>query len=421
MKYNVSIEKEGRLYKVGTLGGTDHNDTVFTYDGAYLNDTSTAALSVSLPLEEVSFDPARTRIFFEGMLPEGFIRHSLADRMHIDESDYISMLHNLGRECIGAVRITTDDETDDEEYIPVTKQEIEQLAAEGATKSTEIITKTHLSLAGASGKVGLYYDESSDKWYLPVGTAPSTHIVKQSHVRLKGIVTNERLSMLTAEKCGIDTAESFIINTGSASEEEVLYATKRYDRIITNGSRRIGALPRPDRLHQEDFAQALGIPSSRKYEKEDDHYLVQMFKLLREYSTDPIEDQLKLWDRVIFDYLIGNTDAHIKNFSLLYSSDMRSIRLAPAYDIISTVVYDSSTREMSMKIGNALDIEDVTTESFEQAASEIGLGKSLAMKRYNIMFDKFERSLREAALELANEGFGAAMNICGKILEKCHL
>ena len=227
--------------------------------------------------------------------------------------------------------------------------------------------------------------------------------------------------MLTAAKCGIDTAESFIINTGSAAEEEVLYATKRYDRIITDSSRRIGALPRPDRLHQEDFAQALGIASSNKYEKENDHYLVQMFKLLREYSTDPIEDQLKLWDRVIFDYLIGNTDAHIKNFSLLYSSDMRSIRLAPAYDIISTVVYESSTREMSMKIGNAVDIDNVTTESFEQAASDVGLGKTLAMKRYNVMFDNFEKSLREAASELADEGFGTAMDMCWKILEKCHI
>lgn len=421
MKYNVSIEKEGRLYKVGTLEGTDHNDTVFAYDGEYLNDMSATALSVSLPLEEVRFDPVKTRTFFEGMLPEGFIRHSLADRMHIDEKDYISMLHNLGRECIGAVRITTDDETIDEEYIPVTKQEIEQLAAEGATKSTEIVTKTHLSLAGASGKVGLYYDESLDKWYLPAGTAPSTHIVKQSHVRLKGIVTNERLSMLTAAKCGIDTAESFIVNTGAATESEVLYATKRYDRMITDRSEKIGALARPDRLHQEDFAQALGIPSSQKYEKAEDHYMAQMFRVLRECSADPVQDQLKLWDRVIFNYLIGNTDAHIKNYSLLYSPDMRSIRLAPAYDIVSTVVYENSTREMSMKIGNVMDIDDVTAESFEQVASEVGLGRSLAMKRYNMMRDKFERALSEAALELAEEGFGAAVDICRKILEKCHL
>lgn len=416
MKYNVSIEKEGRLYKVGTLEGTDHNDTVFTYDGAYLNDTSATALSISLPLEEVSFDPIRTRTFFEGILPEGFIRHFLADRMHIDETDYISMLHNLGRECIGAVRISKDDEVSKEEYIPVTDREIEQLAAEGAAISTEIVTKTHLSLAGASGKVGLYYDLDSDKWYLPVGTAPSTHIVKQSHVRYKGIVANERLSMLTAAKCGIETAESFIVNTGAAAESEVLYATKRYDRMITDNSEKIGTLARPNRLHQEDFAQALGISSAQKYEKAEDHYMAQMFKVIREYSADPIQDQLKLWDRVIFNFLIGNTDAHIKNYSLLYSPDMRSIRLAPAYDIVSTVVYENSTREMSMKIGNTIGIDDVTSESFEQAASDIRLGRSLAMKRYDMMFNRFENSLREAADELNEEGFRTAMNLCGQIL-----
>ena len=74
-----------------------------------------------------------------------------------------------------------------------------------------------------------------------------------------------------------------------------------------------------------------------------------------------------------------------------------------------------------MKIGNVMDIDDVTAESFEQVASEVGLGRSLAMKRYNMMRDKFERALSEAALELADEGFGAAVDMCRKILEKCHL
>ena len=416
MKYNVSIEKEGKLYRAGILEGTDHNDVGFTYDSAYLKDPAAVALSISLPLEEMSFNPVKTRNFFDGMLPEGFIRHSLAERMHLDENDYISILSNLGRECIGAVRISKEDEVSAEKYIPVTDREIEQLAAEGAAISTEIVTKTHLSLAGASGKVGLYYDPGSDTWYLPVGTAPSTHIVKQSHVRYKGIVANERLSMLTAAKCGIDTAESFIVNTGAAAESEVLYATKRYDRIITDSSEKIGTLVRPNRLHQEDFAQALGISSSQKYEKAEDHYMAQMFKVLREYSADPIQDQLKLWDRVIFNYLIGNTDSHIKNYSLLYSPDMRSIRLAPAYDIVSTVVYENSTREMSMKIGNAIGIDDVTSESFEQAASDIGLGRSLAMKRYDMMFNRFENSLREAADELNEEGFRTEMDLCGQIL-----
>lgn len=95
---------------------------------------------------------------------------------------------------------------------------------------------------------------------------------------------------------------------------------------------------------------------------------------------------------------------------------LMTIRLAPAYDIISTVVYESSTRELSMKIGNAAVIDDVTAESFEQAASEIGLGISLAMKRYNMMLDGFESALREAAGELNGEGFVAATDLSGKIL-----
>ena len=100
---------------------------------------------------------------------------------------------------------------------------------------------------------------------------------------------------------------------------------------------------------------------------------------------------------------------------------MRSIRLAPAYDIVSTVVYESSTREMSMKIGQSINIDEVTAESFEKAASDIGLGRNLAMSRYYEMLDKFEISLREAANELNEEGFTAAIDLCEKILGRLSL
>ena len=416
MNYVISIEKHGILHKAGTLHGTDHNDMCFDYDADYLTDPDAHALSISLPLQKEPFDPVRTRTFFEGMLPEGFIRHTLADRMHIDDNDYPTMLCNLGRECLGAVRITGDNDPISEGYTPIGAREIARLASEGATRSTDIVAKTHLSLTGASGKVGLYYDEETGTWYLPEGTAPSTHIVKQSHVRLNGIVTNEQLAMLTAAKCGIETANSFIINTGNASESEVLYATKRYDRAIDDSSRKINSLKRPYRLHQEDFAQALNIPSSRKYEGEYDHYLSGMFNILRNYSSDPLDDQLKLWDRIVFNSLIGNTDSHIKNFSLLYSSDMRSIRLAPAYDIISTVIYESSTRDLSMKIGGATTIDDITRDSFIRAASEAGIGSILAMKHYDSICNIFENALRESASELAVSGFTIATDICEQIL-----
>ena len=117
------------------------------------------------------------------------------------------------------------------DYQKLTIDEVSQLAREGAMETAELVTKSHLSLAGASGKVGLYYDENNKDWYLPKGAAPSTHIVKQSHVRLDGIVTNEQLCMMTAGNMGIEIPESFIVNVGDGRDEEVLLATKRENRL----------------------------------------------------------------------------------------------------------------------------------------------------------------------------------------------
>lgn len=118
------------------------------------------------------------------------------------------------------------------EYRKLTNDEVKKLAKEGATESAELVTKSHLSLTGASGKVGLYYD--GKHWFLPIGEAPSTHIVKQSHIRLKRIVWNEQLCLLTAKKLGIEIPDSFIIHLGSAEDEDVLFATKRYDRKMND-------------------------------------------------------------------------------------------------------------------------------------------------------------------------------------------
>ena len=191
------------------------------------------------------------------------------------------------------------EDSDHAGYKLLTVDRVKELASEGAAKSTQMLMESHLSLAGASGKVGLYYDVDNDEWYLPEGVAPSNYIVKQSHVRLSGIVLNEQLCMLTARELGIDVPNSFILNTGKGTDSEILFATERYDRI-TNSKKRIDGLQVPFRLHQEDFAQALGIPSSQKYETEKKGYLSKMFRLIREYAADPLTEQIKLWKRICF-------------------------------------------------------------------------------------------------------------------------
>ena len=316
-RLSVYIEISGTNEYVGEIAGIDSNDACFTYADSYLDNSEHRAISIGLPLEEKTFNARRTRIFFEGLLPEGFTRRCVAEWMHMDENDYISILVGLGRECLGAIKILEEsDEMLTPEYRELSSEEVYALASEGAAESAELVTKSHLSLTGASGKVGLYYNEKEEKWYLPIREAPSTHIVKQSHVRLKKIVANEQLCLLTAKHLGIEIPESFIVTTDVEDEEAVLFATKRYDRKFMKGGNVIDGLPVPRRLHQEDFAQALGIAAFNKYEKNNEGYLKQLFDVLRVHSADPMTDFLKLWDICVFNYLIGNTDNHIKIFKL---------------------------------------------------------------------------------------------------------
>ncbi len=415
----VLIEINGLNVQVGNIYGKTTKDARFRYADDYLCNKENKAISLSLPLNEVEFDPMRTKNYFEGLLPEGFTRRCVAKWIHSDAEDYISILKELGKECLGAVKIASNDDPDVlPDYKLLDKSQVEKLAREGASEAVDIVTKSHLSLTGASGKVGLYLDKENNAWYRPIGSAPSTHILKQSHVRLERIVTNEQLCLLTAKKLGIEVPESFIIRSEENDADTLLFATERYDRKISDNARRINDLILPYRLHQEDFAQALGVPAADKYEKNNAHYLKRAFDLLLKYSANPLTDQLKLWDICIFNYLVGNTDNHIKNLSLLYSTDMKKIRLAPAYDIVSTVIYEGSTKNMALSIGGNYDIYKISRESFEKEAKDIGIGQSIAMKHFDDMCNKFEKTLLQSGRELENLGFFHAQKLADRILSK---
>lgn len=418
-KLIVNIEIEGSQTYVGNIFCGNQGEGRFQYAPGYLEKNGASAISISLPLQAEPFTEQETRNFFEGLLPEGFTRRSVAQWIHANENDYLSILARLGNECLGAIQIAEEgQERSQDGYELLADEQVARLAKEGATQSAELLVKSHLSLTGASGKVGLYFYPETRKWYLPMGQAPSTHIVKQSHVRLNGIVANEQICLLTAKQLGIEVPDSFIISTGGTEDSDVLFATKRYDRILEKDCSRICDIPRPFRLHQEDFAQALGISSADKYEPYGGEYLKAVFDLLRAYSANPLEDQLKLWDIVIFNYFIGNTDNHIKNLSLLYDKHLKGIRLAPAYDIISTIVYESSTRNMSMSVGGRLDLDEIGRQEFLAEAEKIGMGKKLAMRRFDAMAERFENALSEAARFLDGEGFSQAKALGELILQR---
>ena len=172
-----------------------------------------------------------------------------------------------------------------------------------------------------------------------------------------------------------------------------------------------------DIVANEQLTQS--VPSSRKYEKSPEQgYLKGMFALLRRYSVSPIEDQLRLWDRIVFDCLIGNTDAHLKNFSLIYGRDGRGIRLSPAYDLVSTCVYESSTREMAFHIGGEYDIRKVSEDHFRTMAREVGLGEKMALRRLERIRKRFLSALKEASEDLQARGFERAGWLADRIREE---
>ena len=413
MEFIVSIEKKGKPCKVGIISGSWSEDAVFRYSEDYLRKPDSVPISISLPLRDGSFSRDETKKFFDGLLPEGFTRRSVAGRLKLDEDDYLSILYSLGRECIGALRIYREGEELNASYEKLGVDRIKQLAAEGATESAALVVEARLSLTGASGKVGLYRSPVGE-WYLPHGTAPSTHIVKQSHVRLSRIVPNELLCIKTAARCGIDVPETTVIDAGEGRDDDILLASKRFDRVFSGQPDLTDGLPVPLRLHQEDFAQALGISAKDKYEQ-GRHYLADMFRLLRTCSARPVEDQLKLWDIIVFNYLIGNTDGHLKNFSLIYSPDLASVRLAPAYDIINATGYEGMTRRLAFAIGGEQLIDDVTRDSFIKAVREVGLGERMAMRRFDDMTARFIPALFETTDELSHN-FPEAHELRDKIM-----
>lgn len=183
-----------------------------------------------------------------------------------------------------------------------------------------------------------------------------------------------------------------------------------------HSKRMLNGLACPLRLHQEDFAQALGIRSSEKYEQKGGRYLSRIFQLVRAVSADPIHDQLQLLDILIFDKLIGNTDNHIKNLSLLYNADLSSVRLAPAYDLVSTLVYKESTADMSIAIDGELRWDRIDKDTFIRAHEEMGLSKRIVTSEYERLEKVFTNALQEAAMELKDEGFLNSEEIAKKIL-----
>ena len=364
---------------VGRLVQDDGGQMVFDYAESWLNKPGATALSQSLPLRPKRFRSKECRGFFAGILPEEATREIIARNLGISARNDHAMLERIGGECAGAVTFMPAGEGLPERhygYRTLSAQELAAIIRELPTRPLLAGEEgIRLSLAGAQDKLAVRIE--GDDVCLPLGGAPSTHILKPAVARFEGVVFNEALCMKLAVAAGLPTAAVEIRNIDGMN----YLLVERYDR---HHRQEPGKAPVIERLHQEDFCQAQGIVPEHKYQKEGGPSLRQCFALLREVSSAPVVDLARLLDAVIYNYLVGNNDAHGKNFSLLYrgiGTDDVEIRLAPLYDIVSTVYYPELHRDMAMKIGGEYSSDKVMPKEFEKLAEEAELGKPLVRRR----------------------------------------
>ncbi|MFM8769357.1 MAG: type II toxin-antitoxin system HipA family toxin, partial [Rubrivivax sp.] len=240
-----------------------------------------------------------------------------------------------------------------------------------------------LSLAGAQDKLPVVFD--GQRIGLPKGNEPSTHILKPAIAAVAHSVLNEGYCLALAQAMGLPAAQAQIFEV---AERQVLLVT-RYDR-------RAGDDGTPTRLHQEDFCQALGVVPEMKYQNEGGPDLKACFDLLRKATRPSAPQVLKLLDAVVFNALIGNHDAHAKNFSLLYAGATPT--LAPLYDLLSTAVYAHLTPKMAMKLGGKYKFTEVQARHWEQFAQAAGLSKAQTRKRVLRMAQDLPRVAGELQL-----------------------
>ncbi len=363
----------------GHLVQDDSGEMSFEYVESWLNRPGSTPLSQSLRLRKERFKRKECRGYFAGILPEESKREIIAHNLGISARNDYAMLERIGGECAGAVTFIAQGQAlpeRDYSYRKLSEQELAAILKELPKRPLLAGEEgIRLSLAGAQDKVAVRIE--SHEVSLPLGGAPSTHILKPAVERFDGIVFNEALCMKLAAAAGLPAAA---VETRNVEGMDYLLV-ERYDRIHRPAP---GGEPMLERLHQEDFCQAHGIVSEHKYQKEGGPSLKQCFALLREVSSAPVIDLARLLDAVIYNYLVGNNDAHGKNFSLLYrgaGTENLAVGLSPLYDVVSTVYYPELSRDMAMRIGDEYSSEGVTPKNFEQLAEETGLGKPLVRSR----------------------------------------
>ena len=280
--------------------------------------------------------------FFANFLPEGDARALAVRHFRVSDDDF-ELLRRFGGECAGALSILPEGQQPDsrhtEAYEPIDDGRLGHLIFSHGWDFEEFerAGTVRLSLAGAQDKMTVALHDGVI--HLPKGTAPSSHILKFDSVHFANILAFESFATLLAESVGLPVVQFELRKVG----KDFVALVERYDRIRREDGR-------IQRIHQEDFCQALGYSSQAKYEADGGPSFARCYRLVAEVSNTPLDDLDKLLRWQIFNVLVGNSDGHAKNLSLLYGLEGKT-NLAPFYDLVPTRAIANLEHDLALKVG----------------------------------------------------------------------
>lgn len=375
-------ELEVRLYarRVGSLRRDAGERLEFQYDRDYASERDNPPLSARLALRREPYAHERAHPWFDALLPEDVRRQHLARIVNAASLQTWELLHAAGGECAGAVQIFGQEHRRQEpRIVPLTDETLFVLLKERPVEPIGTVdASARISLAGAQEKVALCRSDDG-RWALPLGGHPSTHILKPQSTSFERLVENEHYCMELARRCGLDTARTAV----ERIRDLTVLVVERYDRRTSPR----GTL---ERIHQEDFAQALGV--TEKYQDKGGPSAYDFFDV-------PGVERGALFDRLMLNWLVGNCDAHAKNYSILEPGTANA-RLAPLYDVLCTECYADLDRTLATRIGRAAHLNAVTREAVEALGRRVGYASGHASQRLLRLAER----LRDAVTQCEREG-----------------
>ena len=365
---------------VGLLADIPGGAVAFAYADDYLGRGDAIALSLSLPLREAPFSDYATRAFFSNLLPENDQLQRVMEREGLDRDDLTGLLFHLGGDCAGAVSCLA--QGADPVKVPgllatdydfLSAAEINDIADRLAhQRPLPDEARDPSPLAGVQRKIALVATPDG-RYALPKEKlgAPTTHILKFPETRHAREADLEAAAARLADSCGFDVAIPEVVSFDGVKGILI----PRFDRIFKSD----GVITR---IHQEDFAQALGLPARLKYQRRGSgprvFTLAAAAGLLNQCAS-PAKARAAFLRATFFNLAIGNSDNHAKNHALLYRS-AGAPDFAPLYDLLPIRIDNRYTDELAFDIGAAKRAEDLTIEDFAVLFHEFGFTSAAAAR-----------------------------------------